>query len=293
MEIIDTQVHTNALGPDWGNAAPQVMVERGITAMDAVGVHAVLVDEYTGWDAGGRILPGTVLPNGAMRSTTTYSETAVRMYPGRFAYIGRVDPRDPEADALMKAKRETPGLVALRMVALPNSHDMALFKSGGYDHYFALAEELRFPVFCMIVGHTPAVIEPLVKRHPKLQFILDHCGTWIREPIGTSRGAQLPLVFEMARHPNVALKWSQAPRNVSVQPFPYADAMDHLKDAIAAYGAERVMWGSDTTATQVHHSWAQSLLHILGSERLSESDKQWILAGSARRILDWRAPAQN
>ena len=290
MEIVDGQGHVNGLGSDWNKVDPAVVVERVVVAMDAVGINALVIDEWAGFDDKMRFLPGNVLPNGAMRSTSPFSDAAVRMYPKRFSYLDRVDPQDPLAEELIARKRKTPGLVALRIVAVPGSGHTELFESGAYEKYFAAAQENKLPVFCQFPERTPKFLAPYAKKFSKLQIIIDHCGTWQKPASGTNKADQLPLTLEMAQFPNVALKWCHAPRDLSNQVYPFTEALGHLKSALKAFGPERVMWACDTTISSKTHSWAQGLYYILDSD-LSQTEKEWVLGKTVRKLLDWPRPA--
>src|SRR5690349_11323264 len=105
MDIVDAQVHLNRLG-----------LEAGLAAMDAVGVKALLFDEYWRLDEKARILPGYELPNGAFRHVFPMAEEAALRYPDRFAYLVRFDRNDPELDYLVSTVKTMPGRKALRVV---------------------------------------------------------------------------------------------------------------------------------------------------------------------------------
>src|SRR4051794_26878196 len=62
MDIVDAQVHVNRLVADWQTADPESVLQAAITAMDAVGIGAVLIAESRGYDAQMRPNLGTVLP---------------------------------------------------------------------------------------------------------------------------------------------------------------------------------------------------------------------------------------
>ena len=90
MEIVDAQVHANHRG-----------IDQSIAIMDAVGVDAAVIDI---WPPVRR-----KLPNGVMRFEYPFGEEAVARFPGRFAYVARFDPNDPEIDDLMAQVRKAPG----------------------------------------------------------------------------------------------------------------------------------------------------------------------------------------
>jgi hypothetical protein len=90
MEIVDAQVHANHRG-----------IDQSIAIRDAVGVNAAVIDI---WPPVRR-----KLPNGVMCFEYPFGEEAVARFPGRFAYIARFDPSDPEIDDLMAQVRKAPG----------------------------------------------------------------------------------------------------------------------------------------------------------------------------------------
>jgi L-fuconolactonase len=287
MDIVDAQVHLNRLGSDWERTDDALIVDYAVVTMDALGLDAILIDEWAGFDEKRRHLPGHVLPNGAMRGQHPFSETAMQLQPNRFAYVARIDPNDPEVDALMAAVRTKPGAVCLRIVPIPEVGEVELFERGGYDRLFAAAEEHQVPIFCWFPGRSH-LLAPSLEKFPKLQLILDHCGVSRTEG---NHAEQLKRVYSLAKYPNLALKWCHAPSHLSRAGYPFADVIPHLREAIDAFGPQRIMWASDHTQSKVHHSWAQALYYVLDSKELTDQEKEWILGRSVRTILRWPKPA--
>src|SRR2546428_664435 len=101
MEIVDAQIHANHRG-----------IDQSIAIMEAVGVNAAVIDI---WPPERR-----KLPNGVMRFEYRFAEEAVARFPGRFGYVARFDPTDPEVDGLMAELRMGPCTAALApTVSLP------------------------------------------------------------------------------------------------------------------------------------------------------------------------------
>src|SRR5262249_49070095 len=151
MDIVDAQVHLNRLGANWEHTDNTLKVDNAIATMDALGLNAVLIDEWAGFanpvTKRGH-LPGHFLPNGAMRGEHPFSEVAVERYPERFAYVVRIDPLDPELEALMAGVRTRPGALCLRIVPIPEAGELDQFQRGEFDPFFAAAERQRVPIFC-------------------------------------------------------------------------------------------------------------------------------------------------
>jgi L-fuconolactonase len=303
IEIIDAQVHLNQLSADWRTASIDSLIAAGIQAMDAVGIDRVLIGEAHGFDAQFRPL-GEELPNGAIRTAFPFSERAVELHPGRFAYHVVVDFRDPELDRLTAEVQTRSGANSMRIVPVPQTGAVESLEHGEFDALFASAERYRVPVFAWVPGRAHLLL-PYIQRFPKLQFIIDHCGVGVA-PLRT--GGELPVtmqssltksrddrltelmrVYEMAQYRNVALKWCHAPGLLSEEDYPYRDVIPLLRQAIEVFGVERIMWASDYTVArdQNANSWAQCLYYLLDSDQLSRTEKEWILGGSARQVLSW------
>ncbi len=278
MDIVDAQVHLNKLGD----------LNAGLAAMDAAGVRALLYDEYWGFDAHARILPGYELPNGAFRHVYPLAEAAALSHPERFAYLIRVHRDDPDLDALIASVRHTPGRLALRVTPwTPEGFER--FAAGEDAPIFAAAERHGVPVFVLLPGRTRD-LRPYLARFPDVQVIVDHCGVRLpTAPVPDDRFEGFADVLALAAHPNVSLKWSHAPR-LSAHAFPYPDVQEMLLRVVDAFGPQRVMWGSDHSESRDHHSWAESLHAVRDAPGLSDADKAWILGGSLRRTLNWPAP---
>ncbi len=305
VEIIDAQVHLNQIVPDWRTAPIDSTIATGLQAMDAVGIHAVLIAESRGFDAKMRPALGPELPNGAIRAEFPFSERAVELHPERFAYLVRVDIKDPELDRIVSEVRTRPGALCMRIVPVPNIGEVDSLARGEFEALFAAAEKYAVPVFCWVPARSHLIV-PYVRKFPKLQFIVDHCGVGVAplpqgelpptlsSSVTTTRAervAQLDQVFELAQFPNVSLKWSHAPSLLSEEAYPFRDVLPLLRRAIHAFGAHRIIWASDYTVARDQHgeAWAHSLYYLLDSDQLSQDEKDWILGRSVRQVLRWPA----
>lgn len=302
IEIIDAQVHLNQFVADWRTASIDSVIATGIQTMDAVGIDRVLIGEAQGFDSQFRPV-GEELPNGAIRTAFPFSERAVELHPARFAYHVVVDFRDPELDRLTAEVQDRPGANSMRIVPVPQTGAVDSLQRGDFDALFAAAERHKVPVFAWVPGRAHLLL-PYIQKFPGLQFIVDHCGVGVAPlraaelPVTMAssvtksrddRLAELTRVCDMAQYPNVALKWCHAPGLLSEEDYPYRDTVPVLRQAIEAFGVERIMWASDYTVArdQNANSWAQCLYYLLDSDQLSRSEKEWLFAGSVRQALNW------
>jgi L-fuconolactonase len=291
MDIVDSQVHLNRLGSNWQHTQHDVIVDYAVATMDALGLSAILIDEWAGFDnpvTKRGHLPGRFLPNGAVRGEHPFSETAIKLHPDRFAYVARIDPIDPDVEELMADVRKKPGALCLRIVPIPEAGELDLYERGGFDTLFASAERHQVPIFAWFPGRAHLLV-PTLEKFPNLQLILDHCGVSRTE---SDLAHQLAGVCALSKYPNLALKWCHAPSQFSREEYPFRDVLPLLRQAIDAFGAQRVMWASDHTQSKTHHSWAQALYYVLDADGLTDDEKAWILGRSVRTLLRWPEPHQ-
>ncbi len=285
MEIVDAQVHVDRVIADAGAASADALIDATVAAMDAVGVDTVLIAEI----------------GGAGRSDYAVSRHAVQRHPDRFGYLVSLEYDDPDLDRRMSEVRTAPGCLCLRLIAWPQSGDLDRMRAGEFEPLFAAAERHGVPMFVAMPGQAP-LIEPYLRRFPRLPIILDHCGVGVAAPPGREvppplvpfmtatlgeRLAELDYITTtLAPYPNLALKWSHATARLSDEPYPHRDTVGHLRRVIAAFGAQRVLWASDWTESHPG-TWAQSLHYLLYSDQLTEDEKAWVLGRSAREVLGW------
>jgi L-fuconolactonase len=296
VEVVDAQVHGNAIAPELTAGDLHAGVEATVAAMNAVGVDAAVLDDYWGVDEEFRMLPGHEGPKGVWRGDQPFSEAAVAAYPKRFAYVVRLDYRDADLAEKLGALHSAPGCLALRLTKADGKNriwDDPAFAEGAYAPLFQHAEANRVPLFVLASARLD-LLEPYVQRFPDLWFILDHLG--VPYPAaGASpkeRYARLDTLCAISAYPNVALKWSHVER-LAAEPYPYRDAMPHFRRVVDAFGPERVMWASDHTQARDPSlsphpsSWAQSLHYLADSELFSEMEKEWMLGRTVRALLGW------
>lgn len=129
--------------------------------------------------------------------------------------------------------------------------------------------------------HLPS-LRVLARRHPRLSIVLDHGG----KPEIAARRMEpwAEEIAALARCPNVTCKLSglvteAAPGWRAEDLRPYAA---HL---LRAFGAERIMWGSDWPVVELaggHASWRRTSLALL--EDLPQAGRARILGGTAAEV---------
>jgi L-fuconolactonase len=292
LQIIDAQIHEPLPGVRFAQDDKPLIelfqVELAREALDAVGVDIALsvTDE-------------------------AFINLAHERYPGRFPGVRTFWHTSPDLAADVRRVRAAPAMVAGRAL-IANFMDATLrpeFIAGAYDPVFATAEEVGLPIFASTHGQCRAM-RAVVERHPDLTLIIDHIGV-AQHPVSPREAqswAPFEDLLELARYPNVHVKLCGAPL-LSEQNYPFDDVWPRLERLFAAFGFDRVMWGSDYTRMRTADlprgerprrrglSYADSLNYLLRSDRIGLEDKRKLFGASARRILDlkqtpmeWPAP---
>ncbi|WP_166459467.1 amidohydrolase family protein [Amycolatopsis pithecellobii] len=283
MEIVDAQIHPPDPATPWvygEDSKIALSCELAREAMDSVGVDAALI--HTG--------------------NAAYCEFAIETYPDRFAGCLTFDPNDTEVANFVSGYRNRPGMLALRTIARSwvDGKLTEDFIEGRFEPAYDVAEKHNVPMFIQAAGYLPSDLTPVVRNHPNLLFVLDHVGL-DQQPgvVPDDPWERLPEVLEMARFANVALKLTGVP-TLARSPFPFTDVWPYVHQVIDAFGANRVMWGSDFTRMRYaprsvergpRAGWfglySDAVNFIRDTEELTDDVKEQLLGGTIRRLLSW------
>ena len=267
MDIVDAQVHLNHLGP----------LESGLAAMNALGIAALMFDEFGAMNDRGNFQPGELLSSGVFRPTCPGAEAASIQHPDRIGVFRRVHYRDPELKKIARSLADAPYAAVLRS-ALFGPDDMQALGRGELNELIGIATDHDLPIAILASG-CAELLEPYAERFPAAKILIDHCGAKL-EPAGPTE--VLEPVYRLARHPNMLLKWSNAAFFLSKEAYPFFDMLSLLRRAVDSFGAERVLWGSDCTMNP-NASWAEQLFSIRDAAEFSSEEKEWILGRTARK----------
>ena len=103
---------------------------------------------------------------------------------------------------------------------------------------------------------------------------------------GPIRAEAVANLVKLARHPGVHVKLS-AFYALGRRTPPYDDMIPFIKQLIAAYGPERLMWGSDCPyQLEPPHTYRASIALIRDRlDGVSVEDREWLLRKTAERVF--------
>ena len=274
MLVTDAQIHVwEVERPDrpWPphRNVPQLpngfSAEEGIAAMDAAGVDRAVI----------------VPPTWVGENNLTALEVAAR-YANRYAVMGRFDANAADAPERLETWKSQPGVLGLRFTYRIAPYDRWL-DDGTMNWVWDACERLGLPVMNLVGGFAHK-LEPVAREHPNLRLIVDHMGVVI-ENKSPAAFRNLDELLSLARYPNVYVKISSAP-NFSNEPFPFSDIAPFIRRIYDAFGAQRLMWGSDIT--RLDKPYIECVDHIRnGLDFLSDDDRERILGRTLAEVLNW------
>lgn len=151
-----------------------------------------------------------------------------------------LDPEDPGSPALLRRHVAACNIRGMRSV--PAGATQHRLDHPGVDALWTTAEELGVPINVLIHLNLADELEAMLRRHPALRVVLDHC-MYPRGKDGLA-GETIRRVLSLARYPNLYAKLTWLVDS-SDEGDPFRDTYPLLRAVIEAYGPERCVWGSD------------------------------------------------
>jgi predicted TIM-barrel fold metal-dependent hydrolase len=243
-------------------------VELLLDYLDEAGVdHAVIVlPMYYRYD--NRILADTL-----------------RAYPRRFAGVGVIDPRGPDAAGRLHRLVHEDGIRGVRLRA---TIEEDAFTPEATDALWRAATELRVPVCLLGRPQHVRAMRAMVERHPEAITVIDHFAN-----IPAADGVQsepFRTFLSLAEFPNVYIKLSGL-HYWGGGRYPYPLARPLIRAALDAFGPARTMWGSDWP----HVLFGCGYIRCLNFVRrelpwLSKDERAQILGGTALKLWSFDYP---
>jgi L-fuconolactonase len=275
--IIDAQIHVwraDALDRPWPEDGKQLThrvlplgADEVIERMDEAGVsRAVLVPPS--WEG----------------DRNDVAVEAANRRPDRFAVMGRIDLAAGPDAARLQAWRSVPGFLGARLTFHRPPAQQWLI-DGTADWVWGEAERAGLPLMVYAPSLTD-VIAGVAGSHPGLRLVVDHLNL-SSEVRAKDLESFLRPVFALSDFSNVAVKVSALPCYVD-EGFPFPSLHRPVRQVIDAFGADRVLWGSDLSRlTCPYLDWVRFFTDQ--PDLWSPQEVDLVLGGAASQWLGWPA----
>ena len=279
--IVDAQVHI------WVHSTPQRPWVPGVTWAPQLGPLSrredfTADDLLREMDEAG--VDGAVLvPPGALEGyRNDLALEAVRRNPQRFAAMGQVDFRLPDARERLEELLVEPRMRGMR-ISLPGDNSGEPFHQRKMGWVFQMIEQSGKPLM-LYAPEDLDLVEEIAQKHPTLEMALCHMAL-LRQDAGKPVTPRIEPLVKLARYPNIAVK-ATALSMQSQQPFPFADVHEALQRTLEAYGPERVFWGTDMT--RLACSYRESKEFFFAMPFLKGRDRELVMGEALKKWLRWK-----
>ena len=258
MLTIDTHCH---VGLDWFEPVEVLLFQMERNQVD----KAVLVQTWT--------------------FDNTYLVECLRRFPGRFAAVGHIDIRDPEApSALERWARQ--GLQGLRLSLLHQAEAPVPVS------VLQKAAELGMVVSCMGLPrhYVSAAFSDMVEAAPDVPFMIEHLG-YVKHDDPFSHKA-FDELLGLARYSNVFMKvpglgeLMPRPMPLTHPPFDLSKAPPFIDMAFDAFGANRLTIGTDSPPSSHREGYGNVVRYLreyVGNR--SREEQEAVFGGTALSLF--------
>jgi predicted TIM-barrel fold metal-dependent hydrolase len=224
-----------------------------------------------------------------------YLLDCLQRFPGRFAAVVSVDVARPDALTTLEGLAKEAGVVGLRLKPTdrsPGADPLAIWRKAG---------ELGLAISCYTVNVDDTGnpdFHRLVEAVPNTRIVLEHvAGIHVGHHHGNPDSVKPPYTgfraaLGLAKFPNAYVKFAGLGEYSQRRPeFKPEFGFDHvpplLEMAHKAFGARRLMWGSDFPPVSAREGYRNALLGPMNHGVFaSEDEKEWAFGKTARSV--WR-----
>ncbi len=215
----------------------------------------------------------------------SYLSDALAECPDRLIGIALVNPRSPDSASELLALTE-PGRFQGFRLNLDGDDEGLWLTDGTVDALWKVAADRGLVVCMQIEPQHAGRLRTLASRFRDVRFVVDHLG----KP-DVTEGAPYPSfrpILELAELDGAHIKLSGV-FYASRQEFPYQDMIPMVRLAWEAFGARRMLWGTDFPNIFKACGYEAALDHVKSHlPFLSDDDKAWILGRTAATL--WNLP---
>jgi len=262
MTIVDTHVHywepslpERPWDPNGVNIGPPLSVEQLLANARDAGVDRVV----------------QVTPT-VMGTDNRYALEGAARHPDRVVGVfGRFDPNGPDLRERLARYASAPNMLGVRITVLrPNERNWLV--DGTLDPFLSEAGRCGLMVALYAPSQARAVRDA-ARRHPDTTILVDHMTL---RHADAEPFAAWDDVLALAGVQNLWMKVSYFPE-VAHDAFPFADMLPRVRDIYEAFGADRLIWGSNYPPSGRACSYAESVRFFRDIPFIPDGDKAKIM----------------
>jgi predicted TIM-barrel fold metal-dependent hydrolase len=212
---------------------------------------------------------------GAYSDDNSYVLDAAAADPDRFAAVVMVDAHGPDPRTALQQCIDR-GAAGVRLFAVRD--DEGSVDAAAYRPLWEGAAAQRIPVVVTIWPRQLAGVAAMAGAYPDLAVVIDHCAF----PSFSNFPDGLGPILELAALPNISVKLTAHVLHDAAAAGERPDVV--VATFVEAYGAHRVLWGSDFPQTPAASYQAVVEQARRATAKLPERDRALVLGANARRL---------
>ena len=207
-----------------------------------------------------------------------YLASVLKRYPRTFQGVCRVNPQDPAAPDQLSRLTEVDGFHGVRLSPSASPSDDWI-RGPLMPPLWRRCAQLKVPMTILAPVTRMPDLAPLIEQNPDLTVVIDHMADCpINQP------DKLSLLLALARYPKVFVKISHL-WSLSAEPYPYTDTIPQIKSLVEAFGASRLMWGTDWPISLKQLPYSKTVaLYRDHLDFLTPQDRTQILYKTVQRV---------
>lgn len=216
------------------------------------------------------------------RWDNSYLADVLKQYPNEFHGVARVNPEDPAAPDHLSRLIKEQRFRGVRLSPAGNASGDWI-RGPLMPPLWKRCQELKTPMTLLAPISRMPDAAALIEKFPDLTVVIDHMADC---PVDQPQ--ELEKLIALKRYPKVFVKISHT-WSLSKQAYPWMDSQEHVKRLYAAFGPQRLMWGTDWPVSERHTPYERTLSVVRDEMKfLNEDDKSWILSKTIERVWPFR-----
>jgi len=209
----------------------------------------------------------------------SYLCDSLRQFPDRLHGVALIDPQQPGAAETLERLHWEYGVQGMRLYPIVDK-DASWMADEEQDALWETAQKLGVPFTWFGRCRQIALLEPMLRRFPKVNVIVDHLG----EPdLSEGLDGDFRILLEAAHHANLYIKATRID-GISAQPWPHRDVHPYIKAVYEAFGPEHMLGCTGFPENPQRGEAVGFRVVEEGLDFLSAEDKAWILGKTADRL---------
>jgi predicted TIM-barrel fold metal-dependent hydrolase len=211
----------------------------------------------------------------------SYLLDTIKKYDGAFRGVAVIDETAPDVAQKMDSLA-TLGVRGFRIS--PSDQSQTWLDSPGMQAMWKCAAETSQAMCTLVNPDALPSINKMCSKFPETKVVIDHLARiGMNGPI---RDSDVSALCDLARHHNVYVKIS-AFYALGKKQYPYLDLAETIRRVRDAFGAHRLMWGSDSPfQVENGNTYAGSIELVRDRlDFLTSDDRKWMLRKTAEEVF--------